>query len=235
MDRRENIKVLLAGTVATGFLLTTGCKDEKGADIAAKGVEGLNYGRTEAEKLVDQKLMSESFFTEKEKKMVTILSDIIIPKDEVSGSATEAGVPDFIEFMMKDYPDFQTPMRGGLMWLENQSLAEFDKSFADLTGEQQLVLVDRIAWPDKAEGENKNGVQFFNLMRNLTCTGFFTTEMGIKDVGYVGNRPNQWDGVPDEVLKKFGLSYDEKTLSQSLRIEDQQKIARWDDKGNLIG
>jgi len=235
MDRRENIKVLLAGTVATGFLLTTGCKEDKAAETVAKGAENLSYGRTAEEKLVDQKLMAETFFTEKEKKMVTILSDIIIPKDEVSGSASEAGVPDFIEFMMKDYPKFQTPMRGGLMWLENQSLAEYDKPFADLSSEQQLVLVDRIAWPDTAEGEAKNGVPFFNLLRNLTCTGFFTTEMGIKDVGYVGNRPNQWDGVPDEVLKKYGLSYDEKTLSQCLKVEDQQKIAQWDDKGNLIG
>ncbi len=233
MDRRENIKVLLAGTMATSYLLSTGCKDDKSPHVSSVK-DSLSYGRTAEEKLVDEKLIGETFFSDKEKKMVSVLSDIIIPKDDVSGSATEAGVPDFIEFMMKDYPKFQTPMRGGLMWLENKSIRDYDKSFTDLSHEQQTALVEKIAWPDKAEQEDKNGVKFFNLIRNLTCTGFFTSEMGIKDIGYVGNRPNQWDGVPEDVLKKYGLSYDEKTLAQCLKIEDQQKIARWDDKGNLL-
>lgn len=234
MDRRENIKVLLTGTVATGFLLSTGCSPadvKKSESILAAGL----YGRTPEEIEVDKKLMAETFLTEKEKKMVSLLSDIILPKDDVSGSATEAGVPDFIEFMMKDNPKFQLPMRGGMMWLENLSLSSFDKSFNDITPEQRMILVDKIAWPDTADEEMKFGVKFFNLMRNLTCTGFFTSQIGVKDIGYVGNRPNQWDGVPPEVLKKYGVSYDEKTLKQSLKIEDQQKIAEWDEKGNLIG
>lgn len=232
MDRRENLKVLLTGTVATGFLLSTGCGSED-REKAKSVVAG--YGRTPEEVLHDQKMSAETFFTEKEKKMVSLLSDIIIPKDEVSGSATDAGVPDFIEFMMKDYPPFQLPMRGGLMWLENLSLATFDQSFLAITDQQRMELVEKIAWPDTADEDMKFGVKFFNLMRNLTCTGFFTTEMGIKDIGYVGNRPNQWDGVPEDVLKQFNLSYDEKTLKVCLNIADQQKIAQWDDQGNLIG
>ena len=111
MDRRENIKVLLAGTVATGFLLSSGCKPD--VDTTTIDTEIKGYGRVPQEILHDKKISSESFFNDKEKKMVTILVDIIIPKDEKSGSATDAGVPDFIEFMMKDYPKFQTPMRGG--------------------------------------------------------------------------------------------------------------------------
>jgi len=234
MDRRENLKLLLTGTVATGFLLSTGCSQED-TKVAEK-ISGTGlYGRTTDEIAVDNKLMAETFFNEKEKNMVSILADIIIPKDETSGCATESGVPDFIEFMMKDYPKFQLPMRGGLMWLENLSLATFEKSFLEITAEQRIQLIDKIAYPDTAEEEMKFGVKFFNLMRNLTCTGFFTSQMGIKDIGYVGNRPNQWDGVPDEVLKKFNLSYDQKTLDQCLKIEDQQKLAQWDEKGNLIG
>lgn len=232
MDRRENLKVLLTGTVATGFLLSTGCgKDDSRTARALLG----SYGRTPEEIMHDEKLLAETFFTDKEKKMVSILADIILPKDEVSGSATDAGVPDFIEFMMKDYPPFQLPMRGGLMWLENLSLSTFDKSFADITPEQQLELVEKIAWPDTAEEDMKFGVKFFNLMRNLTCSGFFTTEMGVKDVGYLGNRPNQWDGVPKEVLDKHQLSYDNKWASLYLNVAEQQKIAQWDDQGNLIG
>jgi hypothetical protein len=233
MDRRENIKVLLTGTVVTGFLLSSGCKPD--VDTTTTDTEIKGYGRVPQEILHDKKISSETFFSDKEKKMVTILVDIIIPKDEKSGSATEAGVPDFIEFMMKDYPKFQTPMRGGLMWLENFSLASYDKSFVDITHEQRIALIDQIAYPDTATVEMKNGVKFFNLIRNLTCTGFFTSEMGINDLGYVGNRPNQWNGVPDDVLKKFGLSYDQRTLDTCLKIEDQHKIAKWDAEGNLIG
>ena len=234
MDRRENLKVLLAGTLATGFLLSTGCGPEdtkKAENVLGTGL----YGRTPDELIIDKKLMSETFFTDKEKNVVSILADIIIPKDEISGSATESGVVDFIEFMMKDYPKFQLPMRGGLMWLDNLSQSTYAKSFIEISLEERIVLVDKIAYPDTAEPQMKFGVNFFNLVRNLTCTGFYTSKIGIKDIGYEGNRPNQWDGVPDEVLKKYNLSYDQKTLDQCLKIEDQQKIAAWDEAGNLIG
>jgi len=233
MDRRENLKLLLSGTVATGFILTTGCSTEDKKQSA--NILGGGYGRTAEEVVYDQKLVAETFFTEKEQKMVTVLADIIVPKDEVSGSASDAGVTEFIEFMMKDYPDFQLPMRGGLMWLDNLSLATYDKTFLDITQEEKMTLVDKIAWPDTAEADMQYGVKFFNLLRNLTCTGFFTTQIGLNDMGYVGNRPNQWDGVPEEVLKKHNLSYDERTLQVCLKIEDQQKVAQWDDQGNLIG
>jgi hypothetical protein len=234
MDRRENLKVLLTGTVATGFLLSTGCSPED-TKQAGEILNGGGYGRVPEEIIHDQKLYAETFFSDKERKMVEILADIILPKDDISGSATDAGVPDFIEFMMKDYPKFQTPMRGGLMWLDNLSLSTFDQSFAEITPDQRISLVERIAYPDKAEEDMKFGVKFFNLIRNLTCTGFFTTKIGFDDLGYVGNRPNQWDGVPAEVLQKYGLSYDERTLEVCLKIEDQQKIAQWDADGNLIG
>lgn len=233
MDRRENLKLLLTGTVATGFLLTTGCSPDEtklAEDIISNG-----YGRTAAEIAVDRKLNGETFFTDKEMKTVFILSDIIIPKDEVSGSATEAGVPAFIEFMMKDYPDFQVPMRGGLMWLENLSLSTFQLPFDEISPEQRIELIDLIAYPDTAAADMKFGVKFFNIMRNLVSTGFFTSQMGVTDIGYVGNRPNQWDGVPDEVLQKYGFSYDQKTLDECLNINDQQKVAEWDESGKLIG
>lgn len=234
MDRRENLKLLLSGTLATGFLMTTGCQDDV-PDIAVEQDILTGYGRTPEEIEVDKKLNSETFFTDKEMVMITMLADIIIPTDEISGSASDAGVPDFIEFMAKDYPRFQRPLRGGLMWLNNLSLKTYSRNFVDLNPEQHLELIDRIAWPDKAEEDMIYGVKFFNLMRNLTATGFFTSEMGVKDIGYQGNRPNQWDGVPQEVLDRYGLSYDERTLEVCLKIEDQHTIAQWDEDGNLIG
>lgn len=234
MDRRENLKLLLSGTLATGFLMTTGCSDSDNK-TSDEIINNKGYGRTKEELEVDKTLNDTIFFSDKERVMIALLADIIIPADDVSGSATDAGVPDFIEFMAKDYPKFQRPLRGGLMWLNNLSLKTYSRNFVDLNGEQQIELIERIAWPDTAEADMGYGVSFFNLMRNLTATGFFTSQMGVKDIGYMGNRPNQWDGVPQDVLDQYGLSYDERTLEVCLKIEDQHTVAQWDEDGNLIG
>jgi hypothetical protein len=66
----------------------------------------------------------------------------------------------------------------------------------------------------------KQGVAFFNRMRDLTATGFFTSEMGVKDLGYAGNQPNRWDGVPQDVLDQYGVKYDERMLSECVKWED---------------
>ena len=137
--------------------------------------------------------------------VITILGDIIIPKDEKSGSASDAKVPEFIEFIVKDIPEHKVPMRGGLRWLDVQCLNRYNNPFKDATAEQQLEMVNDIAYPALAKPGMEQGVAFFNRMRDLTATGFFTSEMGVKDIGYVGNMPNVWQGVPEDVLKQYGL------------------------------
>ena len=161
----------------------------------------------------------EKFFDDHEMKTITILGDIIIPKDETSGSASDAGVPAFIEFIVKDQPRYQTPLRGGLKWLDIQSLKRFNADFASCTSQQQIEIVDDIAFPEKAKPEFQQGVSFFNTMRDLTACGFFTSKIGIKDLGYVGNTPNQWDGVPEDVLAQYGVKYDERTLAESVKFD----------------
>jgi gluconate 2-dehydrogenase gamma chain len=213
MDRRKSLKALALGTVSTGLLLDA-CKtaDKKTTENAA--VPESTIDRTPEEKEAYKQLMAEKFFTPHEMATIAVLCDIIIPADEVSGSATDAKVPDFIEFIVKDKPQNQTPMRGGLRWLDMQSNKSFEKAFVDCSKQQQITLVDQIAYPEKATPEVKQGVSFFNLMRNLTASGFYTSEIGIKDIGYKGNTPNQWAGVPDDVLKQYGLSYTEKELKE---------------------
>ena len=125
----------------------------------------------------------------------------------------------FIEFIVKDMPEHQTPMRGGLRWLEMQSLKRFEKSFAAITEKQRIEIVDDIAYPNKAKAGMKQGVAFFNLMRNLTATGFYTSQMGVKDIGYAGNSPNQWKGVPDDVLAQYKLAYTEKELKECVKFD----------------
>ena len=124
---------------------------------------------------------------------ITVLGDIIIPKDEVSGSASDAKVPEFIEFIVQDMPQHQLPMRGGLRWLDMQCLKRYEKAFKDCNQQQQMEMVDQIAYPKKAKPEMTQGVAFFSLMRNLTATGFYTSEIGVKDLGYAGNTPNQME------------------------------------------
>jgi gluconate 2-dehydrogenase gamma chain len=225
MDRRESIKALALGTLGAGTLLTSCNKAGESPEIAEKPEE---YGRTEEEIEHDAKLMSEKFFTDAEMATITVLCDIIIPADNRSGSASEAKVPDFIEFMAKDQPAHQTPLRGGLRWLDMKSMRLFDKPFAKASKAQQIELVDMIAYPEVAAPDNTQGVAFFNQMRNLTATGFFTSKMGIEDLDYQGNTPNAWDGVPDDVLKQYGLEYDQKTLSQCLKNEERGKMMTWD-------
>ncbi|WP_346317111.1 gluconate 2-dehydrogenase subunit 3 family protein [Chitinophaga sp. YIM B06452] len=228
MDRRESLKALVIGSLSTGVILSAcetkpGEKENVGAGVLKA------YGRTPDEVQRDESLLKETFFTAAEMKTITVLADIIIPKDDTSGSASEAKVPDFIEFIVKDQPKFQTPMRGGLRWLDVHSLKLHNKIFTDLGKEQQLAIADQIAYPDKAAPELSQGVSFFSVMRNLTATGFFTSEMGLKDLGYKGNQPNVWDGVPDDVLKQYGLAYDEKTLAISIKPDDRGKVMTWED------
>jgi gluconate 2-dehydrogenase gamma chain len=213
MDRRKSIKALAVGTISAGVLLDA-CKepDKKAEEPKAGDKKGID--RTPEEKAHDQALMDKKFFDEHEMATIAVLADIIIPRDETSGSATDAKVPDFIEFIVKDMPQHQVPMRGGLRWLDVQCMKRFKKSFKDCSANEQLQMVDEIAYPEKAKPEVKQGVSFFNLMRNLTATGFYTSEIGVKDLGYAGNKPNQWKGVPDDVLKQYGLAYTERELKE---------------------
>jgi gluconate 2-dehydrogenase gamma chain len=215
MDRRESLKLIAWSTVSSSLILDA-CKtkDKQDEKTAVKENPAATLDRMAEEKEAYEKLTSFSFFNEHEMATIGVLADIIIPKDDVSGSATDAKVPDFIEFMVKDKPELQTPMRGGLRWLDMQMAKQHGKSFKDCTAQQQIAMVDAIAYPKKAKPEMKQGVSFFNLMRNLTASGFYTSEMGIKDVGYIGNKPTQWNGVPDEVLKQYSVAYSEKELKE---------------------
>ena len=225
MKRRDSLKLIAAGALASGAL-ASGCKieDKKSGRTPSEKTEAITEPTFSLDRNADELkhekelLATEKFFTDHEMATITVLVDIIIPADEVSGSATEAKVPEFIEFIVKDMPSHQTPMRGGLKWLDLQCMKRYEKSFVDCSSQQQLAMIDEIAYPDKAKKEMSQGVKFFNLMRNLTATGFYTSEIGVKDLGYIGNTPNQWNGVPDDVLKQYGLAYTEKEMKECVKF-----------------
>lgn len=220
MDRRKSLKLILTGAVATPAVLA-GCNPNDKKDIIVSAAVSdaepvFNLDRNPDEIKNEKRLLAlDKFFTDHEMETIAILADIIIPADEVSGSATDAKVPEFIEFIVKDMPYHQTPVRGGLRWLDVHCMKRFEKSFKDCNTNQRLEVVDEIAYPDrKINPGMKQGVAFFNKMRDLVATGFYTTEIGVKDIGYLGNTPTQWNGVPEEVLSQYKLAYSEKELNE---------------------
>jgi gluconate 2-dehydrogenase gamma chain len=145
------------------------------------------------------------FFTAHEYATVTLLADTIVPKDDRSGSASDAGVPQFIDFTMTDRLDMQTPVRGGLRWLDHEANLRFGKPFVKCAEADRNAILDDIAYPLRAASAFTQGAAFFTSMRDLVATGFYTSRMGIQDVGYMGNQPNNWDGCPAECLEHLGL------------------------------
>jgi len=219
MDRRKSLKLLATGAITIPAVID-GCTPNDKKVAAATEEPAFNLDRNPAELKREKELLAqEKFFTAEEMATITILGDIIIPKDAVSGSASDAKVPDFIEFIVKDMPRHQIPMRGGLRWLDMQCLNRYEKAFKDCSSQQQIEMVDMIAYPAKAKPEMSQGVEFFKLMRNLTATGFYTSEIGVKDIGYAGNTPTQWNGVPDDVLKQYNIAYTEKELKECVSFD----------------
>lgn len=223
MDRRKSLKLIVTGAVATPVAIASCKSDNKKTEEPKAGEHTFSLDRNPDELKYENKLLAEEkFFTSHEMATITLLADIIIPKDEVSGSASDAKVPEFIEFIVHDMPNHQIPMKGGLRWLDMYCLKTYNNSFKDCTSQQQMEVVDQIAYPKKAKPEMSQGVQFFSLLRDLTATGFYTSEIGLKDIGYAGNTPNQWNGVPDEVLKQYKLAYTEKELNECVSFNKPQ-------------
>ena len=216
MDRRKSLKILATGVFATGAVVA-GCKTDNKNENVKKSKFNLDRAKEELER--ENKLIAEpDFFSAHEMATITVLADMIIPADEISGSASEAKVPDFISFIVKDMPSHQIPMKGGLRWLDIHCMKKYEKAFVDCSEQEKSAIVDAIAYPQKAKPEMSQGVKFFNLMRDLTAAGFYTSQIGVKDIGYKGNTPNQWNGVPAEVLAQYKLAYSEKELKECINF-----------------
>jgi len=145
------------------------------------------------------------FFTPHEWETVRMLVDLVIPKDDRSGSASDAGVPEFMDFILVEYPDEQLWMRGGIAWLDIESRRRSGADFVAAPESQRTALLDDIAWPDKAPAGLHQGVTFFNQFRDLTASGFWSSQIGVADIQYQGNVFFDWQGCPPEQLAKLGV------------------------------
>ena len=147
------------------------------------------------------------FFTPDEWKTVRTLVDLVIPTDDRSGSATEAMVPEFLDFVMAEEMENQETMRSGLAWLDAEATTRFGRHFAGAGEESQSRILNDIAWPAKARPEHQTAAEFFTAFRNLTATGFWSSQIGVEDLQYIGNTAlAEWKGCPPEQLRKLGVS-----------------------------
>jgi gluconate 2-dehydrogenase gamma chain len=143
---------------------------------------------------------------------VRTLVDYIIPRDARSGSATDAKVPEFMDWLLADKESSESSkvsMRGGLAWINQESRKRFGRSFVSATDAQRRQILDQIAWPGKAPATLSQGVAFFNRMRDFTASGFFSSAMGWQDLQYIGNVSNPgWSGCHTAAMNKLGVSPD---------------------------
>ena len=145
-----------------------------------------------------------------QRQLAAVLSDLIMPADEHSPSATSVGVVDFIdEWVSAPYPDCQRDrpiVLAGFSWLDAEAARRHGKSFAELAVAQQSRFCDEICDAEHAAPERREAARFFARYRDLTAAGFYSSPVGRKDLGYVGNVPlARFDGPPPELLKKLGL------------------------------
>jgi len=148
-------------------------------------------------------------FNEHEYATVKLLSETIIPADEVSGSAVEAGAPEFIDLIGSSNEDMATLLTGGLAWLDREMERRAGKDFLSAAGGERTALLDQIAFKKNATPELRPGIAFFDQFRRLVADAFYTSPIGVKDVGYVGNKGMTKFEVPASAIayavKRSGL------------------------------
>jgi gluconate 2-dehydrogenase gamma chain len=197
LGRRDMLRLLACAPMAAGFVWTP--DEASAASTLAQGAQQAAAGGTP---------FVPKFFTAHEWVTVRVLADLIIPRDERSGGATDAGVPEFMDFMVIDQAPRQTAMRGGLAWLDLECQTRFDKTFLACDAHERTAVLDDLAWPQRAKAEHRHGVAFFTSFRDLTAAGFWTSKIGIEDLQYIGNRAvARWTGCPQLALDKLGVKY----------------------------
>jgi gluconate 2-dehydrogenase gamma chain len=199
LSRRESLKLMALAAIGSTF---PGCGPsdiERAASKVAAASKTMPLADREP-----------AVLNRHEYETVKVLADWIIPADDRSGSATDAGVPAFIDFILEDTEGIEEPLRKGLSWLDAHVASTGGSTFIELPSVDQEAVLSRIAYPDDVKPAYREGAQFFTLMRDMTASGFWSSQMGVEDLGYVGNTANPgWEGCSQEAMAHLGLSYDE--------------------------
>lgn len=190
IKRRDVLKVISAMPAAA--LIPLGTAVTEGQKVSGKSAQAATA-------------YQQKVFNDHEWETIKVLSDLIIPADERSGSANQAGVPEFID----DWLDFKggelkAEILGGLTWLDLECNREFGHDFVACNSSQHKEVLDRIAYPAKAAPEDSNYMAFFSHLRDLVVAGFFSSKEGVRDLPYLGNKVvPEWKGCPPDVLAQI--------------------------------
>jgi len=178
VSRRDVLKSIALGSAATSVLRVI---PVQAAEYAHRMIA--------AEKSTAAKAYTPKFFPPHQYKTLQALCQSIIPPDQDSGGAIEAGAPEFIDLLTSENQDYQLTLGGGLLWLDTTCSDRYGKVYLDCTGEQQKEILDQIAYRKNAHSDPSlgPGTAFFSFLRNMTADGFFTSEIGIKYLGYIGS------------------------------------------------
>jgi gluconate 2-dehydrogenase subunit 3-like protein len=210
MKRREMLKAMTAVPAAALVPLAP-----------AAAMAGMSHAMPQAAEQAT-KAYKRKVLDDHEWRTIQILSDLIIPADDRSGSATQAGVPEFID----DWLDFRggellAQIRGGIVWLDVECNRQFSHNFSDCSADEQKQILDRIAYPKKAAPADANAVSFFNSLRGLVASGFFSSKMGVKDLPYLGNQMvAEWQGCPPEVAATIQKNLDRLGIDLKLDVPE---------------
>jgi hypothetical protein len=179
ISRRDVLKSLTL-TAVTGSVLRV---------IPLEAAEYAHRMVSAARAAADDHTYAPKFFSAHDYKMLQTLCQTIIPSDQDAKGAIEAGAPEFIDLITSENKDYQVALGGGLMWLDNTCVDRYENTYLECTPVQQKEILDLIAYQKNAKKDPSlgQGIEFFAFLRKLTADGYFTSEIGIEYLGYIGN------------------------------------------------
>jgi gluconate 2-dehydrogenase gamma chain len=189
LSRRDVLKNLAVGAAATSVLRV----------IPAQAAEYAHRMIASEKAATSTHAYTPKFFNAHDYKTLQTLCQTIFPADSDSGGALEAGAPEFIDLLTSENLQYQRILSGGLLWLDAVCSDRYGKAYLDCAPDQQTEILDLIAYRGNAVANPSlnQGVEFFSFLRNMTADGFFTSEIGIKYLGYLGNTfVREWNGCP---------------------------------------
>ena len=189
ITRRDILKTLAIGAAAGSVLRV----------IPAQAAEFAHQAVRKEKATSPAGKYTPKYFPAHQYETLNWLCDTIVPKDDHSGGAVEAGAPEFIDLLASENPEFQLVLGGGLMWLDGFCVDRYEKPFMDCAPEQRKEVLDLIAYRKNAKTDPSlhQGVVFFAFLRNMTMDGFYTSKIGIADLQYIGNTSlHEFPGCP---------------------------------------
>ena len=237
MKRRDSLKTLVLGSLGATLTFNSCITDED--KLLLDKVWEYKYGRTPEELKWDYKVLKGKFFNEDELNTINKIANIVLPPNE-NGNINDAGVVELFEIIAKD---FSTPahneygekvLRRGLIVFDQICQERFGSKLLECSDTQIKSVFDDIAFNDNTDENLQEAIRLFAVYRGMIITGYFTSEVGIKDLEYKGNTPNIWDGVPEDILKDYSVSYDEEWSSRCVDQTKRNDLAEWDEDGNLL-